>query len=72
MLLVGAVFIRAPGGIAPTRLFGFSGAANEPSAWIIRAVIFVYRKGLSLRESKARLEAVPVSQAAPVRACAAD
>jgi carbon starvation protein CstA len=42
MLLVGAVFIYTPGDIAATQLFGFSGAANAASTWVIYALIFVY------------------------------
>ncbi|MDR1019962.1 MAG: carbon starvation protein A [Synergistaceae bacterium] len=42
MLLVGAVFIYTPGDIAATQVFGFSGAANEVSTWVIYLVIFVY------------------------------
>ncbi|MBP1557405.1 MAG: carbon starvation protein A [Oscillospiraceae bacterium] len=42
LLLVGAVFIYTPGDIAATQVFGFSGAANEASTWIIYGAIFVY------------------------------
>ena len=42
MFLVGAVFIYTPGDIAATQLFGFSGAVDAPSTWIIYAVIFAY------------------------------
>ncbi|MDD3346835.1 carbon starvation CstA family protein [Oscillibacter sp.] len=42
LLLVGAVFIYTPGDIAATQVFGFSGAANAPSTWIIYGVIFAY------------------------------
>ena len=42
LLLVGAVFIYTPGDIAATQVFGFSGAVNDPTTWIIYGVIFVY------------------------------
>ena len=42
LLLVGAVFIYPPGDIAATQVFGFSGAVNDPTTWIIYGVIFVY------------------------------
>ena len=42
LLLVGAVFIYTPGDIAATQVFGFSGAATDPTTWIIYGVIFVY------------------------------
>ena len=42
LLLVGAVFIYTPGDIAATQVFGFSGAASDPTTWIIYGVIFVY------------------------------
>ena len=42
LLLVGAVFIYTPGDIAATQMFGFSGAANDPTTWIIYGAIFVY------------------------------
>ena len=42
LLLVGAVFIYTPGDIAATGIFGFSGAANDPTTWIIYGAIFVY------------------------------
>ncbi|MBR6823581.1 MAG: carbon starvation protein A [Firmicutes bacterium] len=42
LLLVGAVFIYTPGDIAATQVFGFSGAVNAPSTWIIYGVIFAY------------------------------
>lgn len=42
MLLVGAVFVYTPGDIAATQVFGFSGAANATSTWVIYAVIFIY------------------------------
>ena len=35
LLLVGAVFIYTPGDIAATQVFGFSGAVNDPTTWII-------------------------------------
>ena len=42
LLLVGAVFIYTPGDIAATQVFGFSGAASDPTTWIIYGAIFVY------------------------------
>lgn len=42
MLLVGAVFVYTPGDIAATQVFGFSGAANATSTWVIYGVIFAY------------------------------
>jgi carbon starvation protein CstA len=42
MLLVGAVFIYVPGDIATTQVLGFSGAANDPSTWVVYGVIFLY------------------------------
>jgi carbon starvation protein CstA len=42
MLLVGAVFIYVPGDIAATQVFGLSGAANDPSTWVVYGVIFAY------------------------------
>ena len=42
LLLVGAVFIYTPGDIAATQVFGFSGAVNDPTTWIIYGVIFVH------------------------------
>ena len=42
LLLVGAVFIYTPGDIAATQVFGFSGAASDPTTWIIYGAIFAY------------------------------
>lgn len=42
LLLVGAVFIYTPGDIAATQVFGFSGAADAVSTWVIYGVIFAY------------------------------
>lgn len=42
LFLIGVVFIYTPGDIAATQVFGFSGAASEPTTWIIYSAIFVY------------------------------
>ena len=42
LLLVGAVFIYTPGDIAATQVFGFDGAVDSVSTWVIYGVIFVY------------------------------
>ncbi len=42
LLLVGAVFVYTPGDIAAKQVFGFSGAADEVSTWVIYGVIFLY------------------------------
>ena len=42
LLLVGAVFIYTPGDIATTQIFKWSGAATDPTTWIVYIVIFAY------------------------------
>ncbi len=42
LLLVGAVFVYTPGDIAAKQVFQFSGAADDPTTWIIYGVIFAY------------------------------
>ena len=42
MLLVGSVFIYVPGDITAKQIFGWSGAANDYTTWIVYGVIFAY------------------------------
>lgn len=42
LLLVGAVFIYTPGDIAATQVFGFDGAVDSVSTWVIYGIIFAY------------------------------
>ena len=42
LLLVGAVFIYTPGDIATTQIFKWSGAATDPTTWIVYVIIFAY------------------------------